>query len=192
MKKKILLISVGLLLALFSLSWVGTGFAQPEMRIGVVGDYTGSQAPIALAHKRGLELRLEQVGNKISGRPVKVIYEDCKEEVAPTVEKVRKLVESDKVHILLGPLFGGNIMAVQDYMKRKGSPWLPLAASGETITSAVPNHFNHNWGWYQLGGSLAPFTYNKMNARTAVVIVNDYAFGHLRVYRRRLCSEARF
>ena len=53
MKKKILLISLGLLLALLSMSWVGTGFTQPEIRIGVVGDFTGSQAPIALAHKRG-------------------------------------------------------------------------------------------------------------------------------------------
>ncbi len=179
MNKKILLISLGLLFALLSISWVGTGLTQSEIRIGVVGDYTAGQAQIALAHKRGLELRLEQIGNKISGRPVKVIYEDCKEEVAPTVEKVRKLVEGDRVHILLGPLFGGNIMAVKDYMKSKGIPWLPLAASGEQITSAVPNHFNHNWGWYQLGGALAPFAYNKMNARTAVVIVNDYAFGHL-------------
>jgi len=179
MKKTILFVSLGLLLGVLSMSWVGTGFAQSEIRIGVVGDYTAGQAQIALAHKRGLELRLEQIGNKISGRPVKVIYEDCKEEVAPTVEKVRKLVESDRVHILLGPLFGGNIMAVQDYMKRKGIPWLPLAASGEQITSSTPNHFNHNWGWYQLGGALAPFAYNKMGARTAVVIVNDYAFGHL-------------
>ncbi len=179
MKKKILLISLGLLLAVLPMSWVDTGFAQSEIRIGVVGDYTAGQAQISLAHKRGLELRLEQIGNKIGGRPVKVIYEDCKEEVAPTVEKVRKLVEGDRVHILLGPLFGGNIMAIQDYMKRKGIPWLPMAASGEQITSTTPNHFNHNWGWYQLGGALAPFAYNKMGARTAVVIVNDYAFGNL-------------
>ncbi len=169
------------LLALFfgSMAWVNAGYAQSEIRIGVVADYTAGQAQISLAHKRGLELRLEQIGHKIGGHPVKVIYEDCKEEVAPTVEKVRKLIEGDKVHILLGPLFGGNIMAVQEYMKRKGIPWIPLAASGETITSAVPNHFNHNWGWYQLGGALAPFAQKKMNAKTAVVIVNDYAFGNL-------------
>jgi len=179
MKKKILLISVGLLLALFSMSWVGTGFAQSEIRIGVVGDYTGSQAPIALAHKRGLVLRLDQIGNKIGGHPVKVFYEDCKEEVAPTVEKVRKLIEGDRVHILLGPLYGSGIAAVADYMKGKGIPWLPMAASGEQFTSANPAHFAHNWGWYQLGGTLSPFAYNKMGARTAVVIVNDYAFGHL-------------
>jgi branched-chain amino acid transport system substrate-binding protein len=158
---------------------VGTGFTQSEIRIGVVGDYTAGQAPIGLAHKRGLVLRLEQIGNKIGGRPVKVFYEDCKEEVAPTVEKARKLVEGDKVHILLGPLFASGIMAIQDYMKRKGVPWFPLAASGEQITSAVPNHFNPNWGWYQLGSTLAPYAYNKMGARTAVIIANDYAFGHL-------------
>jgi hypothetical protein len=40
MKKKILLISVGLLLALLSTSWVDTGFTQPEIRIGVVGGFT--------------------------------------------------------------------------------------------------------------------------------------------------------
>src|SRR3989304_2661537 len=98
--KKILLVSSGCLFVLLSMSWVGTGFAQSEIRIGVVADYTGGQSAVGLAHKRGLGLRLEQTGNKISGRPVKVFYEDCKEEVAPTVEKVRKLIESDQVHIL--------------------------------------------------------------------------------------------
>src|SRR3972149_1145487 len=179
MKKRILLISVGLLLALLSMSWVSSGFTQPEIRSGVVGDYTGGQAPIALAHKRGLVLRLEQIGYKIGERPVKVFFEDCKEEVAPTVEKVRKLIEGDRVHILLGPLYGSGIAAVADYMKNKGIPWLPMAASGEQFTSANPAHFAHNWGWYQLGGTLSPFAFNKMGARTAVVIVNDYAFGHL-------------
>lgn len=177
MKTKILL--VPLLLAVLSVSWVGTGFTQPEIRIGVVGGFTGGQAPIALAHKRGLVLRLEQVGNKIAGRPVKVFYEDGKEEVAPTVEKVRKLIEGDKVHILLGPLFGPAIQAIAEYMKKNGIPWLPTAASGEQITAANPSHFSHNWGWYQLGSTLAPYAYNKLGARTAVIIVNDYAFGHL-------------
>ena len=177
MKKKTLFIS--LLSVALSMSWVSSGFTQPEIRIGVVGDYTGGQAPIALAHKRGLVLRLEQIGYKIGERPVKVFFEDCKEEVAPTVEKVRKLIEGDRVHILLGPLFGSGIMAVADYMKKKGIPWLPMASSGEHITAANPAHFSHNWGWYQLGGTLAPYAYNKLGARTAVVIVNDYAFGHL-------------
>ena len=60
MKKKIFLISLGLLLALLSTSWVGTGFAQREIRIGVVGGFTGGQAPISEAHKRGLVLRLSK------------------------------------------------------------------------------------------------------------------------------------
>ena len=179
MRKKIFLISLGVSLALLSTTWVGTGFAKPEIRIGVVGGYTGGQAPIAEAHKRGLVLRLEQIDYKISGRPVKVFYEDCKEQVGPTVEKVRKLVEGDRVHVLFGPLFGSGIMAVADYMKRKGIPWLPMAASGELITSANPAHFTHNYGWYQLGGTLAPYAYKKMGARTAVIIINDYAYGHL-------------
>jgi branched-chain amino acid transport system substrate-binding protein len=179
MKKRILLISVGLLLAVLSMTWVGTGFTQPEIRIGVVGGFTGGQAPIAEAHKRGLVLRLEQIGYKISGRPVKVFYEDCKEEVAPTVEKVRKLVEGDRVHILLGPLFGSGIAAIADYMKKKGIPWLPTAASGEQFTSANPAHFAPNYGWHQLGGISAPYAYRKMGARTAVVITNDYSYGHL-------------
>jgi len=179
MKKKMLFLSSALLLAVLSVSWVGTGFAQSEIRIGVVAGFTGTMAPTALAHQRGLVLRLEQVGYKIAGRPVKVIFEDCKEEVAPTVEKVRKLIESDRVHILLGPLLGPGILAIADYMKRKGVPWLPLGSSGEHITSANPAHFSHNWGWYQYGNLLGPYAYEKMGARTAVVIVNDYAFGHL-------------
>src|SRR3972149_8514941 len=100
MKKKLVL--VPLLLAVLSVSWVGTGFTQPEIRIGVVGGFTGGQASIAEAHKRGLVLRLEQIGYKISGRPVKVFYEDCKEEVAPTEEKSRKLIEGGRVQILIG------------------------------------------------------------------------------------------
>ncbi len=179
MKKKIFLISLGLSLMLLSTSWVGTGFAAPEIRIGVVAGFTGGQAPVAMAHKRGLLLRLGQLNNKIAGRPVKVFYEDCEEKVAPTVEKTRKLIEGDKVHVLLGPLFGSGIMAIANYMKRKGIPWFPLASSGEHLTAANPAHFTQNSGWNQYGSYLAPYAYNKLGARTAVIIVSDYAFGHI-------------
>jgi branched-chain amino acid transport system substrate-binding protein len=179
MKKKIFLISLGLLLALLSMSWVGTGFTQPEIRIGVVAGYTGGHAVTSLAHQRGLELRLEQIGYKIAGRPVKVIYEDCKEEPGPTVSKVRKLIEDDRVHILLGPLLGSGIEAIAGYVKEKGVLWLPLAASGEHLTAANPMHFSEAHGWNQYGSYLAPYAYDKFGARTAVIIIHDYSFGHL-------------
>lgn len=179
MKKILFVGSVSFIFVFLSLTLPITGFSQPEIRIGVVTDYTGGHAVTSLAHKRGLTLRLEQIGYKIAGRPVKVIFEDCKEEVAPTVEKVRKLIEGDRVHVLLGPLLGSGIIAIADYMKKKGIPWFPIGASGEHITSANPAHFAHNWGWYQLGNLLGPYAFNKMGAKTAVVIVNDYSFGHL-------------
>lgn len=179
MKKKILLIPLALLLVI---SLIAIGCPAPaektEIKIGVTGAYTGFAASMGLSHKKGFDLRMEQIGYEIAGRPVKVTYEDCVEDVATTVTKVKKLVEQDQVHVLNGPLLGSGIQAIKDYMKEKGIPWCPLGVAYEDILLDNPAHFAPTQGAFQYASPVPIYAYNKLGVRTAVIIVSDFAYGN--------------
>ena len=64
---------------------------------------------------RGAELAVIQRGGTVAGRKIEIIKasSDAKPDVA--VNATRKLVEQDKVDIMVGPLSGGEGIAVKDY-----------------------------------------------------------------------------
>ena len=66
---------------------------------------------------RGAELAVKQRGGMVAGRKIEIIKasSDAKPDVA--VNATRKLVEQDKVDIMVGPLSGGEGIAVKDYSK---------------------------------------------------------------------------
>ena len=59
------------------------------------------------------------MNNQVAGRPVRLLIEDevGKPDVALT--KAQKLVESDKVHMILGPVSSATGVAIRDYMHDK-------------------------------------------------------------------------
>ena len=66
---------------------------------------------------RGAELAVSERGGMVAGRKIELIKasSDAKPDVA--VNATRKLVEQDKVDIMVGPLSGGEGIAVKDYAK---------------------------------------------------------------------------
>ncbi|NIN80476.1 MAG: ABC transporter substrate-binding protein, partial [Pseudomonas stutzeri] len=52
----------------------------------------------------GLEFYLKQQGGSVAGRQIELITEDTEAKPAVALTKVRKLVEKDGVHILMGGL----------------------------------------------------------------------------------------
>lgn len=124
---------------------------------------------IAMTGKKmvdAVKFAFEQVGGQVAGRKVEVIAEDSGEPVpGMVVDKVRKLVENDKVNILIGPLTVPGKMAVGDYMAKAGVPHLAT-------------HFNlpemSNFAWsimaggstHQVCGTMGLHAYKEMRIKT--------------------------
>ena len=73
-----------------------------ELRVGLPVPLTGFVAESAQEMVEGFKLYLEQTGGKLGGMSVTLIVEDTEAKPQNAITKMRKLVENNKVHFVLG------------------------------------------------------------------------------------------
>ena len=90
------------------------------LKIGFDEGFTGFMAVDAELTEKGIKLALEQVGDQSMGRPIEYIKADNASDPVQAVDKARQLVESDGIHVMLGPIFSPSNAAVTDYLAKDG------------------------------------------------------------------------
>ncbi|CAN7669820.1 ABC transporter substrate-binding protein [Variovorax sp. LjRoot84] len=162
----------------------GGAWAQGQpVKIGLLATLEGPFAAGGADGMRGAELAVKQRGGTVAGRKIEVIKasSDAKPDVA--VNATRKLVEQDKVDIMVGPLSGGEGIAVKDYSKTQPQVTFINGASGAQSTTLVnpsPNFFRFNTEGAQWMVGLGKAALAKGYKRT-MVIAEDYAFPYSQV-----------
>jgi len=89
--------------------------AQEPLKIGALLDYTGPVAELGPKFEAGIRLALEEVDYMVAGRPIELIIEDAATSVGVALDKFKKLVDSDGVNIVIGPLMGDAHIAIAPY-----------------------------------------------------------------------------
>ena len=162
----------------------GTAFAQgTPVKIGLLATLEGPFAAGGADGMRGAELAVKQRGGMVAGRKIEIIKasSDAKPDVA--VNATRKLVEQDKVDIMVGPLSGGEGIAVKDYSKTQPQVTFINGGSGAQATTLVnpsPNFFRFNTEGAQWMVGLGKAAMDKGYKRT-MIIAEDYAFPYSQV-----------
>jgi branched-chain amino acid transport system substrate-binding protein len=168
--------------ALAAVSGVAWSQGQP-VKIGLLATLEGPFAAGGADGMRGAELAVKQRGGTVAGRKIEIIKasSDAKPDVA--VNATRKLVEQDKVDIMVGPLSGGEGIAVKDYSKTQPQVTFINGGSGAQATTLVnpsPNFFRFNTEGAQWMVGLGKAAMAKGYKRT-MVIAEDYAFPYSQV-----------
>jgi branched-chain amino acid transport system substrate-binding protein len=162
----------------------GGAWAQGQpVKIGLLATLEGPFAAGGADGMRGAELAVKQRGGVVAGRKIEVIKasSDAKPDVA--VNATRKLVEQDKVDIMVGPLSGGEGIAVKDYSKTQPNITFINGSSGAQATTLVnpsPNFFRFNTEGAQWMVGLGKAALDKGYKRM-MVIAEDYAFPYSQV-----------
>jgi branched-chain amino acid transport system substrate-binding protein len=166
--------------ALTGAAWAQQG--QP-VKIGLLATLEGPFAAGGADGMRGAELAVKQRGGVVAGRKIEIIKasSDAKPDVA--VNSTRKLVEQDKVDIMVGPLSGGEGIAVKDYSKTQPQVTFINGGSGAQATTLVnpsPNFFRFNTegGQWMMGLGKAALA---KGYKKVMVIAEDYAFPYSQV-----------
>src|SRR6476620_10328193 len=76
--------------------------AANSVKIGCVSSFSGPTSVIGNDMRNSFELALDQLGRKMGGLPVEVIYEDDGQKPDVGKQKTEKLVQSDKVDFIVG------------------------------------------------------------------------------------------
>ena len=165
--------------AVTSTAWAQQG----PVKIGLLATLEGPFAAGGADGMRGAELAVKARGGTVAGRKIEIIKasSDAKPDVA--VNATRKLVEQDKVDIMVGPLSGGEGIAVKDYSKTQPNVTFINGSSGAqatTLVSPSPNFFRFNTDGAQWMVGLGKAAMDKGYKRV-MVIAEDYAFPYSQV-----------
>jgi branched-chain amino acid transport system substrate-binding protein len=160
-----------------------TAAQQPPVKIGLLATLEGPFAAGGADGMRGAEMAVREKGGMAGGRKIEVIKasSDAKPDVA--VNATRKLVEQDKVDIMVGPLSGSEGIAVKDYSKTQPNITFINGSSGAQATTLVnpsPNFFRFNTEGAQWMVGLGKAALDKGYKRV-MVIAEDYAFPYSQV-----------
>ena len=84
----------------------GGGGSTEPIKIGIIADLTGPFTiyGTSLAHSAQLAADEINAAGGIAGRQIEVIVEDTQTDVTVTVDKATKLVQSDNVDLVMGPI----------------------------------------------------------------------------------------
>jgi len=161
----------------------GAWAQQGPVKIGLLATLEGPFAAGGADGMRGAELALKQRGGSAGGRKVEIVKasSDAKPDVA--VNATRKLVEQDKVDIMVGPLSGSEGIAVKDYAKTQPNTTFINGSSGAQATTLVdpaPNFYRFNTEGAQWMMGLGKAAMDKGYKRV-MVIAEDYSFPYSQV-----------
>ncbi len=163
----------------------GTALAQQgqPVKIGLLATLEGPFAAGGADGMRGAELAVKQRGGMVAGRRIEIIKASSNANPDVAVNAVRKLVEQDKVDIVVGPLSGGEGIAVKDYSKTQPQTTFINGGSGAQATTLVnpsPNFYRFNTEGAQWMVGLGKTALDKGYKRV-MVIAEDYAFPYSQV-----------
>ena len=112
--KKVLIGSL-CLAVLLSMAVFAGGNAETKdaIRIGFYGPLTGPMALSGIASQQGADLAIKQINEKggVMGKKLMLIPYDDKSSPEQAVRAVTRMIDSDKVHAIVGSLHSGNILA---------------------------------------------------------------------------------
>ncbi len=153
--------------------------AQETVVVGLPVPLTGFVAESAREMVEGFQLYLEQSGQKLGGLPVKVIIEDTEAQPQNALTKMRKLVEQDKVNLVVGYLLAFEGYAVRDYVDKNKVPlFLPIVAADDlTQRKRSPYIVRMTWTSSQPNHPLGEYAFKTLKYKRMVTVGQDYAFG---------------
>ncbi|MBD0378979.1 substrate-binding domain-containing protein [Paenibacillus sp. WST5] len=117
---------------------------KTPLKIGLLASKTGALESYGKQTERGFQLGIEYAtkGSKeIAGRPIEIIVEDTETKPDVAVQKATKLLEKDKVDLLVGSSSSGDTLAVLPLAEEYKKVMIVEPAVADSITGA-------NWNKY--------------------------------------------
>jgi branched-chain amino acid transport system substrate-binding protein len=154
--------------------------AGGPIRIGFLAPLTGAAASAGRELVDGWNLFWQQQGAKIAGRAVETLVEDDASNPDTALQKARRLVQQQDVHMLVGNVLANTGLAVAEYVKGTGTPYFMPVVAADALTqrTRIPNVLRvAGFSASQMTRPLADWCRKKGYKRVAT-LAQDYTFGH--------------
>jgi branched-chain amino acid transport system substrate-binding protein len=110
------------LLAAAAVILAGTGAqGQEKLKIGIIATLSGPPAVLGQQLRNGFNIAVKDLNGKLGGRDVEVIVADDELKPDLAVNKVKALVDRDKVDFVVGPIFSNILAAIMKPVTEGGA-----------------------------------------------------------------------
>ena len=132
----------GLVAASALLLAVNGAAAQDKVRIGLIYTLSGPPAALGQQSKNGFELAVKHLGGKMGGKEVELFVADDELKPELAIQKVRALMDRDKVDVVVGPIFSNVLVAIHKSVIDAGKILISTNAGASSFAGAACNsHF---------------------------------------------------
>ncbi len=172
------------LLVLAACGLAAPAAAAPEtIRIGALATLQGTYAALGQDGMRGLELAIAERNGTVAGKTIALVKASTDITPDTAVQMARKLVEQDKVDIVIGPLSGGEGIAVKDYARTRPNVTFLYGSAASEVTSVnpAPNYYRFSTDGAQWMAGLGRYAHDVKKYGKVVTIAEDYSFPYSQV-----------
>lgn len=167
---------------------MATSAAQADghaIKVGVLATLEGTYTVLGEDGVRGLRTALAVMGENHGGKDIELIIQSTDASPDSAVRGARKLVEQDKVDIVIGPLSGSEGIAIRDYSKTQPQTTFLNGISGALETTYVTpseNFFRFNSDGSQWSSGLGEYVFNEKGYKSVATVGEDYSFIYTQVF----------
>ena len=178
----------------------GGSKASDEIKIGVVGEMTGSNATYGTSMVNGMKLAVKEINDKggVNGKKINLVVADDKSEPAEAANAMSKLINQDKTPVVMGIFTSSNAIAAANVSEAAKVPFLAIGATNPKVTldektgKVKPNTFRVCFIDPFQGTVGANFVLNELKLKKAVVFVDnssDYSKGLASFFKQAYTSK---
>jgi branched-chain amino acid transport system substrate-binding protein len=163
------------------------------IKLGLLSTLEGPFAPFGEAANMGAKVALLEFGGKldgtgprdlvsgakVGGKSIELSVESSDATPDVAVEATRRLVEQNKVDVMVGPLSGDEGIAVKNYAKNHLDVTFVNGSSGAqntTLRDPAPNFFRYNTDGAQWMAGLGKYAAGKLGYKHVATVGEDYSF----------------
>lgn len=153
---------------------------KEPIKIGIVTSKTGPLEAYGNQMLRGFELGIEYATNgtnEIDGRKIEIIVEDDEGNPEKGVEKATKLLEEDKIDILVGSASSAVALAILPLAEEYETVMIVEPAVADSITGSEWNKYIFRTGRNSSQDAIAGAVAIAKEGVEIATIAQDYAFG---------------
>ncbi len=159
--------------------------AADKIKVGVFSTLEGTYTALGEDGMRGFDLAVMQHHNTAGGKDLEIIRGSSDASPDSALRAAKKLVEQDKVDLLIAPLSGSEGIALHDYAKTQPQVTFINGCSGALETTYVnpaPNFFRFNIDGAQMHKGLGDYIYNVKHYKKIATVGEDYSFVYTQVF----------
>jgi branched-chain amino acid transport system substrate-binding protein len=175
-------ISVGIIGLLAGLVIISCAKKKDEVVLGEFGSLTGVTATFGKSTQRGIEMALEEANKTggIEGIPIRIVVEDDQSKPEEAATAVKKLINQDKVILVLGEVASSRTLAGAPICQEAKVPIITPSSTNPKVTQVGDYVFRVCFIDPFQGEVMAKFARNTLKVSKAAIlkdIKNDYSVG---------------